>query len=80
VPTTTVAGPVTDTEVGADAVAVEKAATIVYDVEAEPRVSVADCGPAAVARMSSRFADALPFWTSIENGTPWLEPGTTLPG
>src|ERR1022692_2719316 len=56
------------------------AATTVYEVEAAPRVAVAVWGPAAVARMSSRLADALPFCTSTTYGTPWLAPARMLPG
>ena len=57
-----------------------KVATTMYQSLPAPSVALAVCTPGAVDRMSSKSAEALPFWTSTAYGTCWLAPGAMVPG
>src|SRR5204862_4330905 len=57
-----------------------KVASTMYQLVAEPKVTLPSCGPAALDRMSSRSEEALPCWASMRYGTIWLLPAATEPG
>src|SRR5207253_5087664 len=49
-------------------------------LEAEPKVRLPSCGPAALDTMSSRSEEALPFCASMRHSTRWLVPAAAEPG
>jgi len=55
-------------------------ASTMTQLEAEPKVRLPSCGPAALDRMSSRSEEALPFCASMRYGTRWLLPAAAEPG
>ena len=55
-------------------------ASTMTQLEAEPKVRLPSCGPAALDRMSSRSEEALPFCASMRYGTRWLVPAAAEPG
>ena len=55
-------------------------ASTMTQLEAEPKVRLPSCGPAALDRMSSRSEASLPFCTSRRYGTIWLLPGVAQRG
>ena len=55
-------------------------ASTMTQLEAEPKVRLPSCGPAALDRMSSRSEEALPFCASMRYGTRWLLPAAADPG
>jgi len=55
-------------------------ASTMTQLEAEPKVRLPSCGPAALDRMSSRSEEALPFCASMRYGTIWLLPAVAEPG
>ena len=55
-------------------------ASTMTQLEAEPKVRLPSCGPAAPDRMSSRSEEALPFCASMRYGTRWLLPAAAEPG